>query len=150
AVSVAQPTASASAPTTDDGMSPALPATAIITPSATPVAPPAPSATPPAPPSTITAAVSMSPPQSSPPIRGVTDSEIRFGIAAPFSGSAKELGRQMKLGLDTAFGAVNSGGGIHGRQLKLIGVDDGYEPTRTLDAMKLLTDKDSVFGVVGN
>ena len=39
-----------------------------------------------------------------PAVRGVTDSEIRFGIAAPFSGSAKELGRQMKLGVETAFG----------------------------------------------
>src|SRR6266852_2250933 len=37
------------------------------------------------------------------PVRGVTDQEIRFGMAAPFSGSAKELGRQMKLGIDTAF-----------------------------------------------
>src|SRR6266851_2043471 len=40
------------------------------------------------------------------PVLGVTDQEIRFGIAAPFSGSAKELGRQMKLGIDTAFNRV--------------------------------------------
>jgi len=33
----------------------------------------------------------------------VTANEIRFGIVAPFSGPAKELGRQMKLGIDTAF-----------------------------------------------
>src|SRR6478752_1962141 len=39
----------------------------------------------------------------SPPTRGVSDREIRFGIAAPFSGAARELGRQMKLGIDTAF-----------------------------------------------
>jgi hypothetical protein len=31
----------------------------------------------------------------------MTDREIRFGIAAPFSGSARELGRQMKLGIET-------------------------------------------------
>src|SRR5216683_2662312 len=46
------------------------------------------------------------------PVRGVTDQEIRFGIAAPFSGSAKELGRQMKLGIDTAFNRVNEAGGV--------------------------------------
>src|SRR5882724_8461594 len=34
------------------------------------------------------------------PVRGVTDQEIRFRMEAPFSGSAKELGRQMKLGID--------------------------------------------------
>ena len=108
-------------------------------------APPAPAASAPA----QTTVAALSPP-SGPAIRGVTDSEIRFGIAGPFSGSAKELGRQMKLGIDAAFGAVNSAGGINGRQLRLFGVDDGYEPSRTLDAMKQLTDKDSVFAVVGN
>jgi hypothetical protein len=35
--------------------------------------------------------------------RGVTDNEIRLGISAPFTGSAKELGIQMKLGIGTAF-----------------------------------------------
>jgi branched-chain amino acid transport system substrate-binding protein len=85
-----------------------------------------------------------------PAVRGVTDTEIRFGIAAPFSGSARELGRQMKLGIDTAFNAVNAAGGVHGRQLKLIAADDGYEPTRTIPAMKQLLEKDQVFGIVGN
>src|SRR5260370_9346779 len=41
------------------------------------------------------------------PVRGVTDQEIRFGMAAPFSGPANELGRQMKLGIYTAFNRVN-------------------------------------------
>ena len=85
-----------------------------------------------------------------PAVRGVTDTEIRFGIAAPFSGSARELGRQMKLGIDAAFGAINAAGGIHGRQLRLVGADDGYEPSRTGDAMKQLFEKDQVFGIVGN
>ena len=40
---------------------------------------------------------------TAPAVRGMTDREIRFGIAAPFSGSARELGRQMKLGIETAF-----------------------------------------------
>src|SRR3981189_1479472 len=84
------------------------------------------------------------------PVRGVTDQEIRFGIAAPFSGSAKELGRQMKLGIDTAFNRVNETGGVEGRMLKLIAADDGYEPTRTTDAMKQLYEKDQVFGIIGN
>ena len=60
--------------------------------------------------------------------QGVTDTEIRFGMAAPFSGPAKEMGRQ----------------------LKLVTADDGYEPTRTLNAMKQLYEKDQVFGFVDN
>jgi branched-chain amino acid transport system substrate-binding protein len=85
-----------------------------------------------------------------PAVRGITDQEIRFGIAAPFSGSAKELGRQMKLGIDAAFNRVNETGGVEGRMLKLIAADDGYEPTRTIDAMKQLYEKDQVFGIIGN
>jgi branched-chain amino acid transport system substrate-binding protein len=82
--------------------------------------------------------------------RGITDKEIRFGIAAPFSGSARELGRQMKLGIDTAFNRVNDAGGIDGRMLKLNAADDGYEPSRTPEAMKQLYERDQVFGIIGN
>ncbi len=83
-------------------------------------------------------------------VRGVTDKEIRFGISAPFSGPAKELGRQMKLGIDTAFNRVNDAGGVDGRMLKLVAADDGYEPSRTAETMKQLYDKDQVFGIIGN
>ena len=85
-----------------------------------------------------------------PTVRGVTDTEIVFGMAAPFSGSAKELGRQMKLGIETAFSGINAAGGINGRQLRLVAVDDGYEPSRTTEAMKQLYEKDQVFGIIGN
>jgi ABC-type branched-subunit amino acid transport system substrate-binding protein len=84
------------------------------------------------------------------PIRGVTDSEIRFGISAPFTGAAKELGNQMKLGIETAFNLANDTSGINGRQAKLVVADDGYEPTRTTDTMKQLFEKQQVFGFVGN
>ena len=90
------------------------------------------------------------PSASAPTIRGVTDTEIRFGISAPFSGAAKELGNQMRLGIETAFNLANDGGGIGGRQAKLVVADDGYEPTRTADTMKQLYDKQQVFGFVGN
>jgi ABC-type branched-subunit amino acid transport system substrate-binding protein len=52
----------------------------------------------------------------------------------PFSGSAKELGRQMKFGIETVFSLVNDTGGINGHQLKLFLADDGYEPSRTGEA----------------
>ena len=83
-------------------------------------------------------------------VRGVTDSEIRFGISAAFSGPAKELGQNMRLGIEAAFKVANAGGGVHGRQLRLIATDDGYEPSRTAVTMKQLYEKDEVFGIVGN
>ncbi len=83
-------------------------------------------------------------------VRGVTDSEIGFGISAPFSGAAKELGQNMKLGIEAAFDVANANGGVHGRQLRLVAADDGYEPTRTAVTMKELYEKDQVFGLVGD
>lgn len=107
----------------------------------------------PAPP-TATAQAPMAPPAApaatAAAVRGITDKEIRFGISAPFSGPAKELGRQMKLGIDTAFNKVNDAGGVDGRMLRLVAADDGYEPTRTAETMKQLYEKDQVFGIIGN
>jgi branched-chain amino acid transport system substrate-binding protein len=98
---------------------------------------------------TPTAALATASPPA-PAARGVTDSEIRFGIAAAFSGPAKELGRQMKQGIDSAFGVINASGGINGRQLRLVSADDGYETNRALEASKRLIEKEQVFGFVGN
>ena len=82
--------------------------------------------------------------------RGVTDSEIRFGISAAFSGPAKELGQNMKRGIEAAFNAANDAGGVFGRQLRLIAADDGYETSRAAITMKQLYEKEQVFGVIGN
>jgi len=101
-------------------------------------------------PSTANAAVA--PTQLLPPsnVQGVTEREIRFGIVIPFTGSAKENGQNYKQGIDVAFAKLNEAGGVNGRILKLIPADDGFEPTRTLGAMKLLWDKEQVFGYFGN
>ena len=88
--------------------------------------------------------------EPAPTIRGITDSEIRFGISAPFTGPAKELGQNMKLGIETAFNVANANGGAYGRQLQLVAADDGYEPARTAATMKQLYEIDQVFGLVGN
>jgi branched-chain amino acid transport system substrate-binding protein len=88
--------------------------------------------------------------EPAPTVRGITDSEIRFGISAPFTGPAKELGQNMKLGIEAAFNAVNANGGVYGRQLRLVAADDGYEPARTAATMKQLYERDQVFGLVGN
>jgi branched-chain amino acid transport system substrate-binding protein len=82
--------------------------------------------------------------------RGVTDSEIRFGISAPFTGPAKELGQHMKQGIEAAFNVANAKGGVYGRQLRLVAADDGYEPARAAVTMKQLYERDQVFGLVGN
>ena len=81
---------------------------------------------------------------------GITDTEVLFGMVAPFTGPAKELGREMKIGVEAAFAEVNDAGGVNGRRLRLSTADDGYEPARTGPAMKELCDRQRVFAVVGN
>ncbi len=81
---------------------------------------------------------------------GLTDSEVVFGMASPFSGANKELGRGMKAGLELAFAAANEAGGVHGRTLRLLALDDEYEPDRTAAVMKELVEKHKVFAIAGN
>jgi ABC-type branched-subunit amino acid transport system substrate-binding protein len=92
-------------------------------------------------------------PQASSPsagVNGVSDSEIVFGMSSPFSGAIKELGRAMRTGVETAFAAANEAGGVHGRKLSLVALDDGYEPARTRETMKELVEQRKVFAIVGN
>src|SRR5262249_9680523 len=96
------------------------------------------------------AALSPSAQESRSTVRGVTAGEIRFGISAAFSGPTKELGQNMQRGIVAAFNVANANGGVHGRQLRLIAADDGYEPARAAETMKRLYEKEQVFGVVGN
>jgi ABC-type branched-subunit amino acid transport system substrate-binding protein len=85
-----------------------------------------------------------------PAARGISDVEIVLGMASPFSGANRELGRGMRAGVEAALAEVNAAGGVHGRKIRLVAVDDGYEPSRTLPAMKQLVEHDRVFAVVGN
>src|SRR5262249_49319644 len=91
---------------------------------------------------TARAAVVRDASERAPTIRGVTDNEIRFGISAAFTGSAKELGNQMKLGIQTAFNLINDAGGIHGRELRIVATDDGDEPERTAGTQKETYEKE--------
>ncbi|MBL8799708.1 MAG: ABC transporter substrate-binding protein [Planctomycetia bacterium] len=86
-----------------------------------------------------------------PTFRGVTDDTIRLGMSAPFSGPSKELGREMEIGLRTYFRHVNEQlGGVNGRKLDLVVLDDGYEPDRALANVQELFDQRQIFAVVGN
>ena len=114
------------------------------------IVPPAAPAAVPATPVAVNPNIMPAVPLAAQNLHGVSDNEIRFGIVAPFSGASRELGRQMKLGIDTAFNRANETGGVNGRMLRLIAADDGYEPARTLDAMKSLYEKENVFGYIGN
>jgi ABC-type branched-subunit amino acid transport system substrate-binding protein/tRNA A-37 threonylcarbamoyl transferase component Bud32 len=85
-----------------------------------------------------------------PLFRGVTENEIVLGISAPFNGPAKELGHEMEVGIQTYFKHLNEQGGIAGRKIRLIALDDGYEPARAEANMRELFEKHKVLAVIGN
>jgi branched-chain amino acid transport system substrate-binding protein len=80
---------------------------------------------------------------------GVTTDAIVFGQAAVLSGPAAALGQGMKTGMQAAFEEINKKGGVHGRKLKLVSVDDGYEPEKSIVATKKLIEDDKVFALIG-
>lgn len=80
---------------------------------------------------------------------GVSADKIVFGQAAALEGPASALGTGMKLGLEAAFAEINKAGGIKGRKLELKSVDDGYEPTKSIEAVKKLLADDKVFAIAG-
>jgi branched-chain amino acid transport system substrate-binding protein len=80
---------------------------------------------------------------------GVSADTIVFGQAAVLEGPAAALGTGMRLGLNAAFDEINAKGGVHGRKIKLISVNDGYEPDRAIAATKKLIEDDKVFALVG-
>ena len=82
--------------------------------------------------------------------RGVSEREIKIGMSAVFSGPSRDLGQNMKLGVETSFQAANEAGGVNGRMLALTALDDGYEATRAAVTMKDLLEERGVFAVVGN
>lgn len=80
---------------------------------------------------------------------GVTPDKIVFGQAAALEGPASGLGLGMREGLKAAFEEANRAGGVKGRKLELLSVDDGYEPKKSIDATKKLIEEDKVFALVG-
>jgi len=80
---------------------------------------------------------------------GVSADKIVFGQATALEGPASALGQGMKMGLEAAFAEINKAGGVKGRKLEIKSVDDGYEPTKSIEAVKKLLEEDKVFAIAG-
>jgi branched-chain amino acid transport system substrate-binding protein len=80
---------------------------------------------------------------------GVTADTIAFGQVAALEGPAGALGREMQAGIVAAFEEANRSGGVKGRKLVLLSDDDGYDPTRSLEATKRLIAGNKIFALIG-
>tara|TARA_R110002124_G_C8968274_1_gene514752 strand:+ start:5471 stop:6661 length:1191 start_codon:yes stop_codon:yes gene_type:complete len=80
---------------------------------------------------------------------GVTDDKIVLGAVDPLTGPPSLLGKAHSLALKVWQEDVNARGGINGRQIEIVFVDDGYVPARSLQGLKKLVEVDDIFGLVG-
>src|SRR5437879_13429391 len=80
---------------------------------------------------------------------GVTKGRSVRGQSVALSGPASQLGIQMRNGVSAYLDYVNAQGGVHGRKIELITLDDGYEPARTVPNTKKLIDEHKVFALIG-
>ena len=76
--------------------------------------------------------------------------EIVLGMSTALSGPTAELGENMRTGVLAGFERANRAGGVNGRKLKLIALDDGYEPARTAPNIRQLIEKENVLAVIGD
>ena len=76
---------------------------------------------------------------------GVTGDTILIGSSLPLTGHASYLGKQTLLGAQAYLNAVNEAGGVHGRRIKALALDDGYDPPRCVANTQQLIVEDRVF-----
>ena len=84
-----------------------------------------------------------------PPTQARAGKEILLGQSAPLSGRSRQLGLDYRDGALAWFAEVNRRGGIHGRRIRLISLDDNYEPQLTVRNTKQLINQDRVFALFG-
>ncbi|WKB52903.1 ABC transporter substrate-binding protein [Eleftheria terrae] len=82
-------------------------------------------------------------------VDGVSDTTIRLGMSSPLSGPTGAYGRAMKEGIETYFAQVNAAGGVAGRKLELVALDDGYETEPAVANTRRLIEQEKVFALMG-
>jgi ABC-type branched-subunit amino acid transport system substrate-binding protein len=80
---------------------------------------------------------------------GISPTEIVIGTHQDLSGPIKFWGVPVSNGMKMAVEEVNAAGGIHGRKLKLVLEDSGYDPKRAVLASQKMIEKDKIFAMVG-
>lgn len=76
-------------------------------------------------------------------------STLRLGQSLPLTGPLAELGSEYRDGMQAYFNQINAKGGIHGKKIELITLDDAYVVERTVENTKKLIEKDNVFALLG-
>ncbi|TXL81731.1 ABC transporter substrate-binding protein [Vineibacter terrae] len=79
---------------------------------------------------------------------GVSDTEIKIGHTAPYSGPVSAYGAVGRA-MAGVFKKVNSEGGINGRKVSFLTLDDAYSPPKTVEQTRKLVEQDQVLLIFG-
>jgi len=82
-------------------------------------------------------------------VPGVNATTVRIGQSAPLTGSNAELGNDIRTGALAYFRKVNDAGGVHGRRIELVTLDDGNAVPRADANTKKLVEEQGVFALFG-
>jgi len=74
---------------------------------------------------------------------GITDTEIKIGQTMPYSGPASAYGVDGRAEV-AYFKMINDMGGVNGRKINLISLDDGYSPPKTVEQVRRLVEQEQV------
>ena len=77
--------------------------------------------------------------------QGVSKTEITVGTIQDLSGPLAGYGKAVRNGMLLRIDEVNEQGGVHGRKLKLLTEDSGYDPKRAVLAAQKLVNQDKIF-----
>jgi branched-chain amino acid transport system substrate-binding protein len=77
---------------------------------------------------------------------GATDKEIKIGNTNPYSGPVSAYGAIGKT-IEAYWKSVNAAGGINGRMVKFMTLDDGYVPSKTVEVVRQLVEQEKVLCV---
>src|SRR5690348_2984253 len=79
---------------------------------------------------------------------GVSDTEIKIGQTMPYSGPASSFGTQGHTAM-AYYKMINDRGGINGRTVTVLSLDDGYSPPKTVEQTRRLVEQEQVLAMVG-
>ena len=79
---------------------------------------------------------------------GASGSEIRIGQTMPYSGPYSAAGVIGRTEI-AYFQMINAHGGINGRHVRFISLDDGYSPPKTLELTRRLVEEENVLAIMG-
>jgi len=80
---------------------------------------------------------------------GISATKIVLGTHQDLSGPVKTWGVPVSNGMKMAIEEINAAGGVHGRKIKLIIEDSGYDPKRAVLASQKMVERDKIFAMVG-